>query len=173
MGGGMDRTFNDRLTIGFDITYDVANGFKQEGREVYYSAGAIDYTYEMFPRLLSLNYHTEFALADNDATHTYIGTYIGIRDVMEKWQLQNANSGYTYSGPGPAVKGSKVLVPIGLRFGVRGSTDDGFMDLYFALGYQIGGGDFVMDGAQYHHATEYAETSSLAMTIGLAYGLGW
>ncbi len=173
MGVGVDRTFNERLTVGFDISYDVANGFKQEGKEVYYTAGGYDYTYMMFPRLLSLNYHTEFALADNGGSHTYIGTYIGVRDVMQKWQLQYAYSGNNSLGSGPIVKGSKVLVPIGLRFGVRGPTDDGFVDLYFGLGYQIGGGNYVMDGSQYHHGTDYVETSSLALTIGLGYGLGW
>jgi hypothetical protein len=174
MGVGVDRTFNDRLTIGFDITYDVGNGFRTEGRDIHYSSGGVDYTYAMFPRLLSLNYHTEFALADNDGTHTYLGTYIGIRDIMQKWELQSAyNSGYYSGGYGTVQKGSKVLVPIGLRFGIRGPTDDGFMDLYFAMGYQIGGGNYVMDSSQYHHGTEYRETSLLALTIGWAYGLGW
>jgi hypothetical protein len=174
MGGGVDRTFNDRLTIGFDISYDIANGFRAEGREVQFSYGGVDYTYAMFPRLLSLNYHTEFALADNDGTHTYIGTYIGIRDIMQKWQLRSAYySGYYSNGNGTAQKGSKVLVPVGLRFGVRGPTNDGFMDLYFAFGYQIGGGNYVMDGTAFHPVTEYGKTSSLALTIGWAYGLGW
>ena len=174
MGAGVDRSLNDRLTIGFDISYDIANGFRMEGRDVRFTYGGIDYTYAMFPRLLSLNYHTEFALADDDGTHTYLGTYLGIRDIMQKWELQSASySGYYTHGNGTPQKGSKVLVPIGLRFGVRGPTNDGFMDLYVGLGYQIGGGGHVMDGKQYQPAAEYTETSSFAFTIGWAYGLGW
>ena len=47
------------------------------------------------------------------------------------------------------------------------------MDLYFGLGYQIGGGEPVMDGTEYRPVTDYTETSSLALTIGWAYGFGW
>jgi hypothetical protein len=173
MGAGVDRTFNELLTVGFDISYDLANAFREQGRDETLSIGGTDHSYQLFHHVLCMNYHTEFALGDNGGTHGYIGTYIGLRDVFQKWRSSGAYSAYSSSSNGPAVRGSRILVPIGLRLGFRGPTDDGFMDLYFALGYQIGGGNHVMDEAMYRSVPEFMETSSLAITIGWAYGLGW
>lgn len=173
MGAGVDRTFNSRLTVGFDITYDLANAFRAQGRDELLSYGGVDEYYVMFNHLFSMTYHTEFALGDNGGTHAYIGTFIGLRDVFQKWQLEGAYSGYSSNSNGQFQHGSKVLVPIGLRLGVRGPTDSGFTDFYFGMGYQIGGGSYVMDPVKYHSATEFMDTSSLAITIGLAYGLAW
>lgn len=177
MGLGVDRTFNDRFTAGFDVTYDIGHALKLGEEYIYLGSSASQVTYEMKPKLLSLTYHTEYALGENDGTHVYIGTYLGLRHLSQNWILQQDYDPYnTVSRPYPAMKKiSQWLVPVGLRMGVRGATDGGFMDFYAALGYQIGGGKQVADGTLYRPAAEaeYLETSSLAVTIGLAYGIGW
>lgn len=172
MGFGVDRTFNDRFTAGLDITYDIIYLLKLEDDHYQYANIAAG-TYNVKPKLLSLNYHTEYALANNDGIHGYVGTFIGLRHITQTWTLQDSynSSGYLNNGGySPLIKTSKWLVPIGLRMGLRGTTDGGFMDLYAAVGYQIGGGEKLVVKAP---ETKYGETSTLAVTFGLAYGFGW
>lgn len=176
MGLGVDRSFNDKFTAGFDIAFDIGHSLQSVPQAYYLTNGGGSATYDMVPRLLTMNYHTEYALGDDGSTHGYIGTYIGLRHVSQKWDLQ-----YTYDPSGNPVLGSypsavevsQWMVPIGLRMGLRGATDGGFMDLYAAVGYQIGGGEQVVTGSLYQPGLEFMETSSLAVTIGLAYGIGW
>lgn len=177
MGIGVDRTFNERFTAGLDISYDLAHLLRPEiGLYSDNINGAGNYVVR--PKLLSLNYHTEFALADNDGVHTYIGTFIGLRHITQTWTLQDnyGTSGYLDNqGFSPLIKVSEWLVPVGLRLGLRGTTDGGFVDFYAAVGYQIGGGDQLVTRSLYRstEGSKYAETSSLALTFGLAYGFGW
>ena len=176
MGLGVDRSFNDKLTVGFDISYDIGNAFRMEGSYTTRKSGGYEANYTMKPGLLTLNYHTEFALGDDDGTHGYIGTFIGLRRIWQNWTLESRYSyGLTVGSDPfpPSKKYSDWLVPVGLRMGIRGATDGGFMDLYVALGYQIGGGNQVAIGNLYRAKEDYMETTSMALTIGLAYGIGW
>ena len=175
-GVGVDRSFNDKFTAGFDVAYDIGHALRSVPQDIYLTNGGYTATYGMSPRLLTMNYHTEYALGDDGSTHCYIGTFIGLRHISQKWDLQ-----YTYNPSGnpvseaypSAVDLSQWLVPIGLRMGLRGATDGGFVDLYAAVGYQIGGGDPIVTGSLYQPGIEFMETSSLAVSIGLAYGIGW
>lgn len=166
MGLGVDRTFNDRLTIALDATFDVAAGLKAGPAYVQSPTSGIEAS--VAPHLMSINYHTEYALGDNDGTHVYIGSFLGLRRIKQDWTVTDTrNDGYTEQ----RTTVSKMLVPIGLRFGLRGTTDGGFMDLYAELGYQIGGGKELRSDALLKDAS-YTKTSPLAFTIGLAFGFG-
>ncbi|MGV9012411.1 MAG: hypothetical protein ACOH13_07440 [Flavobacteriales bacterium] len=175
MGLGLDRSFNNRLTVGFDVAYDIGGVLRASGKEVVVSSGGVTANYLLTPKLLSLNYHTEYALADDQATHVYLGTFIGLRHVSQSW----VNDGYNYNPSGATVAfpgmatGSKWLVPLGLRSGIRGPVDEGFFDLYVQLGYQVGGGEDLYVRYPALLKAEYTQTSSLAISIGLAYGFGW
>ncbi len=176
VGFGMDRSFNDKLTAGLDVTFDVSHALKAGPEYVYLELSGNSIGYTMKPSMLSLNYHTEYALGDDDGTHGYIGTFIGLRFLKQKWTSDGYVNVDTYGNPisVPAPRPvSKMLVPLGIRFGVRGATDAGFMDLYCAMGYQIGGGKHLLSGEFAKQAVKYAETSPLALTLGLAYGFGW
>jgi hypothetical protein len=178
MGLGVDRTFNDRLTLGLDVAYDIGNALKNGGEYLYLQSGSLSAGYEGKLKLLSLNYHTEYALAANDGTHVYIGTFLGLRHISQTWAQSYMTTVYgdqEASHFPSSLKYSQWLVPIGLRMGVRGATDSGFLDLYTAFGYQIGGGKKVVEEGSYKTDPKalFSETSSLAITIGLAYGFGW
>ncbi len=167
MGAGVDRTFNDKLTIGLDATFDVAAGLKAGPVFVQSPTSGIEAS--LVPHLMSINYHTEYALGDNDGTHLYIGSFLGLRRIKQDWTVTDTrNDGYTEQ----RTTVSKMLVPVGIRAGLRGTTDGGFMDLYAELGYQIGGGKELRSDALLKGAP-YTKTSSLAFAIGLAYGFGW
>lgn len=175
MGLGIDRSFNSRLTVGFDVAYDVGSALVGEnGKAVNITSGSSTSSYFVKRHLLTLNYHTEYALADNDGTHAYIGTFIGLRRITQDW-LDDAYYD-PYNGPSPfprTVSASKWLIPLGLRMGIRGAVDEGFLDLYAQLGYQIGGGESLYPRYPVLAKAEYTQTSSLAFSLGLAYGIGW
>ncbi|MBS1941479.1 MAG: hypothetical protein JST38_11465 [Bacteroidetes bacterium] len=172
MGVGVDRTFNDKLTVGFDVTFDVAGALRAEPKYITVIAGNVQTDYRLSPKLLSLDYHTEYALGENDGTHVYIGTYLGLRHISQKWISDGYLADYNYVSAPVRLNVSKWLIPIGLRMGLRGATDGGFMDLYVAAGYQLGGGkDLTTNGKLKDNP--YAKTSALALTIGWAYGMGW
>lgn len=167
VGAGVDRTFNDKLTIALDATFDVAAGLKAGPAFVQSPTSGIEAS--VTPHLMSINYHTEYALGDNGGTHVYIGSFLGLRRIKQDWTVTDTrNDGYIEQ----RTTVSKMLVPIGLRFGLRGTTDGGFMDLYAELGYQIGGGKELRSDALLKGAS-YTKTSPLALAIGLAYGFGW
>lgn len=167
MGVGVDRSFNDKLTVGFDVGFDVFNSLLGEGRSVVPQLDGV--TGSVVPHLLSLNYHTEYALGDDGGTHAYIGTFIGLRRIKQDWTLYDARYDVYKEH---RFTTSRMLVPIGLRMGLRGATDGGFMDLYMAVGYQIGGGKAISKDQRLKGAA-FSETSALAFSLGLAYGLGW
>ena len=174
MGLGLDRSFNERLTIGVDFSIDLLGALAHHpGKEVIVVQGDLTTTYLVDPGAMSVNYHTEYAFADNDATHVYLGTFVGLRHCTQKW---TSDGYYTTSRYYPAPvdqKESQWLVPAGFRLGVRGPVDSGFLDLYTAFGYQFGGGKRVFPKIPSTVEAPYTETSSLALTIGLAYGIGW
>ena len=172
VGVGVDRTFNDRLTAGFDVGVDVAGALSGEPKSVEVTSGGVHTDYQVAPKLLSINYHTEYALGDNDGTHVYIGTFLGLRHISQKWTSYGYSTDFNYTEAPVNLSNSKWLVPIGLRMGVRGATDGGFMDLYVAAGYQVGGGKSITPTSKLKDAP-YTETSALAFTVGWAYGIGW
>jgi hypothetical protein len=168
VGLGVDRTLNDRLTLGLDVALDLVGRMQHTYTSVSYDP-VTNASMEVKPRLLSLNYHTEYALGDNSGTHPYIGSFVGLRMLKQEWRI-------TEQGPMGSdtrlLDLSKTLVPVGIRMGLRGTTEGGFLDLYAALGYQIGGGGKLDDNLPVDNV-EYVNTSALAFTLGLAYGTGW
>ncbi len=172
MGLGYDRTFNDKLTIGVDVAFDISNITRDQGISFQQPVPGNTYssnTYIVDPRMLSVNYHTEFALGDNSATHGYIGTYIGLRRLKQQWAMTLVDRYDNYYTEERMAK--RLLVPVGLRLGLRGATDGNFMDLYVAAGYQIGGGHEMEKLAPVD--MRFTKTSSLAVSFGFAYGFGW
>lgn len=179
MGASLDRTFNERLTFSLDVTVDVTHSAKGGFQQVSFSDGAYRVVYEVNPRLTNVTYHTEYALGDDDGTHAYIGTFIGVSLLRQTWQLeyvQDPYGGWSSSTSNiypPTMKISKTLVPFGIRFGIRGRTEGGFADLYSMVGYQIGGGTALVDRAGFPATGDYLKTLPVYVTFGLSYGFGW
>lgn len=167
-GLGLDRTLNERLTVGIDATLGYA-GSERDAYKSVDSNSSTEVFYSVAPHLYSVNYHTEFALGDDDHTHLYVGSFIGLRHIKQRWTINEFGpAGYTSSEQ--EVRAD--LIPVGVRLGLRGATDHGCMDLYTQLGYQVGGNKVLMDPLAGRGA-EYATTAGMAITCGLAYCFGW
>lgn len=168
MGLGLDHAPNNRLSLGFDAAIDVSG--IGGSYEPLYNGSFGNTTYSTATRLYTLGYHTEFAFSSNTSSHFYMGTFLGLRLASQRWNLSVSQPGMEYIEKRLDTKAT--LVPVGLRFGFRGSVDGPFADLYVAVGYMIGGSKTLLAG-NIPKNLAYATTSSMAITMGLAYGVGW
>ncbi len=175
LGMGFDHDFNDRISMGVDAVMDLQRA-TESGTTVDIQYAGYTASYQMADRLFSITYRTAYAFSDNDGTSAYIGTFLGFRSFKQLLDLNyvDSNTGGWVSGNGPFVQsaeGKKAIFPVGLRLGVRGSLEGGFADLYTQLGYNIGGGDDAFTEAYF--TGEEFDLTSMAFTLGLAYGFGW
>lgn len=176
LGMGYDHDFNDHISMGLDITIDLQRATEEGGRSIEVPYAGLIANYYSGDRLLSVTYRTAYAFMDNSETHFYVGSYFGFRSFKQTLDLGYVSdpSGNGTSGNGPFAQhaeAKKIMIPIGLRLGVRGSLEGGFADLYTQLGYNIGGGKSAF--TQSYFAGEDFDLSSMSFTLGLAYGFGW
>lgn len=175
LGMGYDHDFNDRISMGLDVTIDLQRATEEDGQSIEVPYAGLIANYYSGDRLLSVIYRTAYAFTDNSETHLYIGSYFGFRSFKQTLDLGYVTdpSGSS-NGSGPfqqQVEAKKTLLPIGLRLGVRGSLEGGFADLYTQVGYNIGGGESAFSQA-YFSGRDF-DLSSMSFTLGLAYGFGW
>ncbi len=174
IGMGYDHDFNDRISMGFDATISLQRS-ADVGREIYVDYLGYSASFYSNTRSLGVQYRTGYAFAGNEGTSVYLGTFIGMRYVRQELTLVNVNYNNNFSydnGPFQYTElGKRTMFPIGLRAGVRGSLEGGYVDLYAQLGHVIGGGGNVFDRTYF--IGEEFELSNMAFTIGFAYGVGW
>jgi hypothetical protein len=174
LGMGYDHDFNERLSMGFDAVIDLQRA-TESGLSSDVTYQGYTGSYYLSDKVFSVQYRTAFALSDNDEGHLYLGTFIGVRTVKQTADLSYVSDPTgSLSGNGPFVstaEGKKTLIPMGLRFGVRGSLEGGYADLYTQLGYVVGGGESTFT-QPYFKGTDF-DLTNMAFTLGLAYGFGW
>ena len=175
LGMGYDHDFNDRISMGLDVTIDLQRATEEDGQSIEVPYAGFIANYYSGDRLLSVTYRTAYAFTDNSETHLYVGSYFGFRAFKQTLDLGYVTdpSGSS-NGNGPfqqQVEAKKTLFPIGLRLGVRGSLEGGFADLYTQVGYNIGGGESAFSQA-FFSGRDF-DLSSMSFTLGLAYGFGW
>ncbi|HMN04846.1 MAG TPA: hypothetical protein PKD45_03895 [Flavobacteriales bacterium] len=164
-GMGVDHAFNDKFTIGVGASFNLP-WLTEEGSYVTMGGKSA----QVKPHLWTLGYHTEYAVGSNTGTHLYVGSFIGLRRLSQDWTIWTEDE-YGVSRS-QALQFRKMLIPVGLRMGLRGAVDGSFMDLYGELGYQIGGGKRLqVPGAS--ATTDFANIAALTATLGLSFGIGW
>jgi hypothetical protein len=175
VGMGFDHDLNDRISMGIDLTFDLQRATGESGQTIDVPYAGLIAHYYGGDRLLSGTYRTAFSFSDNTEGSFYLGSFFGFRSFKQALDLSYVEdpSGWS-SDNGPfqsQVEAKKILFPIGLRFGMRGSLEGGFADLYTQLGYTIGGGESAF--TQAYFSGEEFDLSTLSFTLGLAYGFGW
>lgn len=178
-GIGMQHDLNERLSLALDVVFEIRSleNTSSTGTEVAVMMDGNTAYYGRASNMLGVTYRSAYAFSDNDEGHLYLGSFIGIRRMKQRVDLDRwtTPSGYGYSG-GSFVEraiANKVVVPVGLRLGVRGGMEDTyFMDLYFQAGYCIGGGTAGFSQAYLDIAEELA-LAKFTFTAGLAIGFGW
>jgi hypothetical protein len=174
-GFGLDHEFEQGLHIGVDASFilwdiyqDVGEGDLQIERDGYFGE------YAARLRSWSLTYRATYC-TNGDGSGFYLGSFLGIRKVKQELDLVYSTSpNWSGYGNGPLPEFSKadaMVIPIGIRFGVRGEMDGWYGDLYAQVGYQIGSGPMEFTQSFLNEAA-YA-TSGLTYTMGYAFGVGW
>jgi hypothetical protein len=179
-GFGYDHDFNDRLSMGVDITFlgrsiltqTTGNGYN---RPIVY--GSLQANWIDRRRTFSMVYRTAYSFGDNDSFTPYLGTYIGVRMIgrdLEITDVSDPQSYYYYGqlGPfSPTYLGKATVFPVGLRFGLRSGLDGIYYDLYGGLGYQLGGGSSLFNRPEL--ASGPFDLKGVVWQVGFAYGVGW
>ncbi len=164
---GWDYDLGDHLSGGLDFVMDM--NWQDEYAQPYYSTvvtGGPSSYYEKF-KALGLQYRSQYHFMDNDGTSLYLGTTIGFRAVR---QVINYTDDTNFNYVQRKVEGNGLLIPVGLRIGVRGALDGGYGDFYLAVGQNIGSGEAF---TKLPFLLEESMPSKLMFQLGLAYGIGW
>lgn len=166
---GWDFDHNDRFSGGLDFVMDM--NWRQGYDSYYYGSGQIG-DYEEKVKAVGLQYRSQYHFMDNDGTSLYLGSTVGfrmVRQLIEYQELVAVPFGSDYYRTRNN-EGTGVLVPIGLRLGVRGPLDGGYGDAYVCLGYNAGSSD---PFSPLSFLKEESMPSALMLQVGLAYGIGW
>ena len=180
-GIGVDLETGTRTGIGIDFQFDPGilpgnalgsssflNGSVKS--EILNDAtGYYDHTISTY----GVQFRSLYFFADNDEAAAYMGSFIGVRSITVDLDYSSQDSYYGFNIPYPNnLSASKVVVPIGLRIGVRGDLRQFYSDLHFCFGYQIGGGGELFDPAYKFRVENNFGEKDLGIA-GLTYGFGW
>lgn len=109
----------------------------------------IDLRYGLAYSTWVATYRSAYHFSDASSTSLYMGPQVGIRSVGRD--------------------DKKILIPLGLRMGLRGGLERWYGDLYAGVLYNIGGGSRInMD-----ESPVPGQLRSLTYLIGLNFGFGW
>lgn len=147
--GGIRAIFfnNEPVSTGFNadflhygLGYDGdLNDRLAMGVQMRYSPGASSWV---------VNYHSHYHFSDNESTSFYMGPNIGIRSI--------------------GGSESAILVPVGMRMGVRGGLEGFYADLYLGGHYNVGGG-----GPAVLEDVGATDLRTLSFCAGVDLGIGW
>ncbi len=180
---GFDHDLGDHLAVSLEATVLWRNILNSDPKEEHgLTPDGLDYegwnaSFMQDTRSWGLTYRTAYFFSGNSDGGVYLGSVIGIRHIARTIVINDQN--YWGSWPqtvsDPPFKqkytAEKKVIPVGLRFGYRSVLDGFYLDAYFGLGYQIGGGKNLF--AQPEMADAPTTLAGLTYTLGLAYGIGW
>lgn len=143
-GLGLDITITGRTSIGVDAIgawTSLSNLSTGKSNTVAYQGYEVNYARSQ--SLYGLLAHSDYSLSDNDRTHLYLGPSLGLLLVGAQTQIQGIYRNYGYYtssdlGLQENAKDKTVLIPLGIRVGLRGAVDAQHMDLYLGFGTNLG-----------------------------------
>ena len=195
MGMGYERNVGDYITLkvevnkGFQLTYKLGAGELGDFTGQNYSNVSVydsstgysdSYPYHWTAPFFEINYQSKFFFRGNDRTGAYMAMGIGFRTVTEELHLGTASDDYI-SDDLPAdlkhldgYKEKFTIIPLLLRFGIRGNLEGFYPDLSMGIGYNIAHDKKVTDGTitnKYHMSVP--TLTGFSMTGSIAFGIGW
>lgn len=184
LGLGLDFDTGPRTGMGVEVKFDPGIFSTISAVLPLSSTDAPVSTTEMLGSQAFYNYGTKsFALelrsmyffTDNTQAAAYVGPFIGVRSYTMDLTYESQHDDYfntSYKFPN-RLTGSRIVVPFGMRVGVRDDLNSFFSDLHFSLGYQIGGGGVLFD-TPYEMRIEprLGPVREMKMT-GFTVGFGW
>ena len=188
---GVDRDVSPKsgFAIDFNAGYGGSNVFRafnlfdygsssgNEGFEYagYFGSSRSLLRYKTHVSSFGLTYRSLFFVTGQKNAGFYLGPFIGFRYVHQKVTTEvtlpdpyGYNSSFNWIPYIPSTVNS-VVVPIGLRFGLRSGLPGFLGDLFFGVGYQAGNKDI----KEAPYLTKKDQLSPLFMQFGFSMGGGW
>lgn len=173
-GIGYEQNVNDRISVSGEINTSLGRVYAASELETSVSVtdpitGDVStqyYRYEFYVSYLELKYISKYFFRSNDERSGYFASTLGFK---------NINFGYAdeYSGAEDIEqKESKLIFPLGVRLGWRGSIDGWFGDGFIGAGINIGAGKEPKD-AVVKAFNEGSSISKVYFTAGYCFGIGW
>lgn len=187
---GVDRDVSPKS--GFAIDFNAGYGGSNVFRSLNIFNFSDDYSYEGFEEAgydsgsrkilrykstlssFGLTYRSYFFVSKRQNGGFYLGPFIGFRylrqkAITESYEPYDSFSDYynwrSYSTP----KWNNVVVPLGLRIGLRTPIPGFLGDLFFGVGYQAGSAA----SKEAPYLTKKDQLSPLFMQFGFSMGGGW
>ena len=172
LGVGYDHTFNDRMSMGFDVIFPYILGKNDADGELNMGDWNAFY-YIQREKSFSVSYRTS-CFFNSRNRGAYIGSSIGMVKRSETYGLGFAMNSVTYEyGVGPFPQDmsiSQMVFPVGIRLGLKAALGKGYLDFYGGAAYQIGNGSVEYtndDGLLQDHGIT---TTPLMFSVGVALG---
>lgn len=143
-GLGLDFAITERTSVGVDAIgawTSLSSLSLSKTHSAAYNGYEVDYARSQ--SLYGLLAHSDYCLSDNDRTHLYLGPSFGLLLVGAQIQIQGIYRDYGYHTPSDLglqenARDKTVLIPLGIRVGLRGAFDAQHMDLYLGIGTHLG-----------------------------------
>lgn len=164
---GWDFDFADRLSGGLDLSTDM-NWASQYNQPSYLPANGVEYHDKV--KVFGVQYRSQFHFSDNDQYSFYLGPTIGLRAIKQTITYDQAVDNYWNTRDMVTVVGRGMTFPIGLRLGMRGELDGGYLDLFAAVGTNLGSGEPIHD---FSFLDKESELKRTFLQAGLCWGFGW
>ena len=137
-----------------------------------YNGSQLELRYKSYISSFGLTYRSLFFVTGQKNAGPYLGPFIGFRYLRNSVKTE-IDYNYGYSGLPPNIDPSptwnNVVVPIGLRIGLRTPIPGFLGDLFFGVGYQAGN----KEPEKAPYLIKKDQLSSLFMQFGFSLGGGW
>lgn len=166
---GWDFDHNDRLSGGLDLSMDMNWSGEFNMPE---SATSGQYFAEKV-KIFGVQYRSQFHFSDNGGGSFYLGSMVGLRMVAHKinYYANDNNGYYSYSGKLVESRENGVLIPFGLRAGVRSPLEGGYWDLYLGVGTNVGSNGTPVNDLPF--LADESVPNAVFVQAGLCFGIGW
>ena len=183
-GLALDFDTGPRTGLGFDFTIDpgliTTNALYAPIETSEIDGNTTRYQYSSSTFAVQLK--SMFFFTDNDKAAPYMAVCAGVRNYSIELTRDTDNDYNDYNAvvyPFPnKLKASRMVFPVGLRFGVRGDLPKAFADVNFRMGYLIGGGELLFtEPYTLTRSSTFGSSAELKMTrltigFGCSFGFG-
>lgn len=156
-GFGIDHDPAERLSLGMDVSWALGEsvGVLVGGPQLTYGSATFS--------TVSVIYRSAYCFRSNDdQTSAYFGPLVGYTRVSSELDQK---------GQGPKRSTTRTLIPLGLRFGVRGGLRGFYSDLFCTASYRLGANKPLFPGSAMDAAD--LQPRGFTFSVGLAIGVGW
>lgn len=173
-GIGYEQNIGDRISISAEINSSMGKIYSESYVSVPESyvnqtsgqtfIGLKDYS--LYVSYVELKYISKYFFRENDDRCGYIASTLGFKKVNYGYADQQENQGDL------SLKESKLIFPLGLRLGWRGSIDGWFGDGFVGAGLNIRAGAESKDPV-IKVFNKNSTISKIYFTAGYSFGIGW